>query len=571
VKRLTDWFLLLCFLTLAPFAYGDNARLRVAITGDPQNYFTKTDDSNLAVFKTLVDAQIADIVAYHPDFVIIAGDLADSSGGPDNGCAQWQMSDDEDWNWNGAFTAPEYTNFRQYEYDVLRAAGIWVFLVPGNHDSCLAFEHYFPAGEWLTYTAISPEVDIRTGAQSRCGGKTFVPGPLIWCDGATYTGSYSGGADTVHRKALFPSPIGTICVLGMPESPTEVDAAWVLSKIGCDAHRPTIFVSHAGAMLPYLNTSMTQVQRNDIIADVYGHVTPALPANLIFQVSHSASLSYLEIFVNTQEQLSGPGRTGICSADKSRFCAEATETTDCAGLTPTTCLGVSHSGMSWWTSWEIDPAANTSTILAHNPFLGGIHDPPPGSDFYLANSTIALPIAPPLDFCTRFGCDPDGDGAIDPNDNCPQTANADQADTDGDGVGDVCDNCVNIANPRVTPDQATFLSLNPWATLTGGQRDDDHDGYGNKCDAKFPGTAGQAVGTACKAQFDASWNKSRASDTCGTSGTMPCAIFDLDEGSAQAIGTPDKAVFDSLWNKLPGPKCPTCPLTCAAGSAGTCN
>ena len=35
--------------------------------------------------------------------------------------------------------------------------------------------------------------------------------------------------------------------------------------------------------------------------------------------------------------------------------------------------------------------------------------------------------------------DLDGDGVADVIDNCPTTANADQADTDGDGIGDVCD------------------------------------------------------------------------------------------------------------------------------------
>ena len=75
----------------------------------------------------------------------------------------------------------------------------------------------------------------------------------------------------------------------------------------------------------------------------------------------------------------------------------------------------------------------------------------------------------------------------------PDVTNATQTDADGDGVGDACDNCVSVPNPRVTPDQASFLGANPWATLTGGQRDDDHDGYGNKCDAKFPGVAGLFV------------------------------------------------------------------------------
>jgi len=122
----------------------------------------------------------------------------------------------------------------------------------------------------------------------------------------------------------------------------------------------------------------------------------------------------------------------------------------------------------------------------------------------------------------------------------------------------------------VTPDTPSFLSANPWATLTGDQRDDDHDGYGNKCDRKFPGAAGAAVGNPDLAQFRASFGKSRTADSCGTAGTHPCAIFDLDEGPAAAIVNPDLAVFRTLFGKAPGPKCPTYPLACSASTAGTC-
>ena len=39
--------------------------------------------------------------------------------------------------------------------------------------------------------------------------------------------------------------------------------------------------------------------------------------------------------------------------------------------------------------------------------------------------------------------DKDGDGIIDSNDNCPETANPDQKDTDNDNVGDVCDDDID--------------------------------------------------------------------------------------------------------------------------------
>ncbi len=212
----------------------------------------------------------------------------------------------------------------------------------------------------------------------------------------------------------------------------------------------------------------------------------------------------------------------------------------------------------------------------------------------MSSSTFSLPPGPPLHWRLRIAssnpffpnsrwislagngpnesdlrgpADRDSDGHADTADNCPTLANADQADADFDGVGDACDNCVNAANPRVTPDSATYLSANSWATLTGGQRDDDHDGYGNRCDAKFSGTG--LVGNTDVGEVRAANNKARSLDQCGPSGARPCAIYDLNETDS-LIGAGDTGIARQLANKLPGPKCPSCPLPCEAGSAGTC-
>ncbi len=68
--------------------------------------------------------------------------------------------------------------------------------------------------------------------------------------------------------------------------------------------------------------------------------------------------------------------------------------------------------------------------------------------------------------------DHDDDGLLSLDDNCPRTANEDQADGDDDGVGDACDNCPAVVNP----DQA----------------DADEDGVGDACamvDAGLPDMA----------------------------------------------------------------------------------
>lgn len=45
--------------------------------------------------------------------------------------------------------------------------------------------------------------------------------------------------------------------------------------------------------------------------------------------------------------------------------------------------------------------------------------------------------------------DRDGDGVPDATDNCPDTANPDQADKDSDGAGDACDSDPDVANFRL--------------------------------------------------------------------------------------------------------------------------
>lgn len=92
----------------------------------------------------------------------------------------------------------------------------------------------------------------------------------------------------------------------------------------------------------------------------------------------------------------------------------------------------------------------------------------------------------PGNLCHEERCEPDtdGDGVVDPIDNCPLTPNAEQFDADEDGVGDACDNCPEVANND--------------------QDDADDDGVGDLCDncpdvsnPDQTDTNGNGVGDAC--------------------------------------------------------------------------
>jgi glucose/arabinose dehydrogenase len=86
------------------------------------------------------------------------------------------------------------------------------------------------------------------------------------------------------------------------------------------------------------------------------------------------------------------------------------------------------------------------------------YQPGPGENYFRVVAVGTDGFEGPLD-CT----DGDGDGEVDPLDNCPQLPNPAQKDEDLDGVGDLCDNC--IATPNTS------------------QADADDDAVGDACDA----------------------------------------------------------------------------------------
>jgi hypothetical protein len=89
--------------------------------------------------------------------------------------------------------------------------------------------------------------------------------------------------------------------------------------------------------------------------------------------------------------------------------------------------------------------------------------------------------------------DRDGDGLLDPDDNCPNDPNADQADADGDDQGDVCD-------PDDDGDGIDDENDNCPALANTSQDDLDTDGQGDACDPDLDGDGTANESDACPNQ-----------------------------------------------------------------------
>lgn len=90
----------------------------------------------------------------------------------------------------------------------------------------------------------------------------------------------------------------------------------------------------------------------------------------------------------------------------------------------------------------------------------------------------------PVSEGARLGGDADGDGVL-ASDNCPNVANAGQADGDLDGIGDACDNCPAFANALQADadvDGAGDGCDNCPAVANPSQTDADLDLHGDACD-----------------------------------------------------------------------------------------
>ena len=116
----------------------------------------------------------------------------------------------------------------------------------------------------------------------------------------------------------------------------------------------------------------------------------------------------------------------------------------------------------WWYPYETRKAAAFSDDVEYQNEFGP--DTYPNSDGYYGPTGIRVTVDSIVDdkLYANVTVDPDLDGWIGAQDNCPVDYNPDQVDFDQDGVGDVCDNCPQDYNPD--------------------QLDSDGDNIGDACD-----------------------------------------------------------------------------------------
>jgi uncharacterized delta-60 repeat protein len=168
------------------------------------------------------------------------------------------------------------------------------------------------------------------------------------------------------------------------------------------------------------------------------------------------------------------------------------------------------------TSWSTDGKTNTNVSGDDYVFDLGIQRDGKVVAFGLSATTQSFVLARYIGTPT----DPDGDGVLNPDDNCPDDANPAQTDSDNDGLGDACDPDDDADGVADTADNCP-LDANP------AQTDTDNDGLGDACDPDDD--ADGVADTADNCRLDANADQT---DTDGDGQGDACDLDDDGDGVA---------------------------------------
>lgn len=159
-----------------------------------------------------------------------------------------------------------------------------------------------------------------------------------------------------------------------------------------------------------------------------------------------------------------------------------------------------NSGVSWYNGGanmthlvgRDDDQCNIGCDCWEDPLISGYSLPSTGTYTFAVFDVLGC--GQPFNYTittSGISCemDSDGDGVNDDVDNCPNTANADQADNDGDGAGDACDPDDDNDGVLDVDDNCQFTANSDQANYDGDAEgdtcddDDDNDGCNDDVDA----------------------------------------------------------------------------------------
>lgn len=377
--------------------------------------------------------------------------------------------------------------------------------------------------------------------------------PLGWDNGVVYSSvcdntEFYGGSITLHVPAQS-NPAGSFYAGVAVAGPVRFDAYDTRIEVIADAARPPVnggFENGAAGLAAVLTDAFTGLQvgpdslvvpedPNNPLRPPDGGTVELIGGEVIVDASAIANQSASALFASTYGAVETRGtkftvRAAAGSAARrvagsGRFDSpEFRQTESCRPFASTSAPGALLS------------LSGQDVFLEAGCTASGTCDGT-GTQKHLMVYDSSCPSANPWRNQTTGGCR-------------VSNPSASTVDDDFDGVPNVADNCVCLANPQITP-----LSFQ---LTTGGQLDDDQDGYGNRCDGDFNNDG--AIDFVDQQEFTPSMNKQRSGTNCGSAsaGATKCSIFDLD-GAGTLIGSSDLTALRGLGLE-PGARCDACPL-----------